>query len=276
MSRSSPLVVVVLCSLLLGGAPADEPGWERLEPGLDFGTFTAPTPSPVGDSAIRVLRVDPARFDLVLISASAQARKGTRTARGWAEAHGLLAAINASMYRTDHLTSVAYMRDGDHVNNGRRSADKDFLVFGRRGDGPRAAILDRGCDDVDEELVKWTTAVQSIRMLSCDGRNVWSQQPKQWSHAAIGVDGDGRVLFVHARSPWSTHDFIDHLRALPLDLKRLQYAEGGPEAQLFVGTEAMEVELVGSYETGFYESDDNARAWPVPNVVGVTRRSSAP
>jgi len=45
-------------------------------------------------------------------------------------------------------------------------------------------------------------------MLRCDRANVWAQQPKRWSHAAIGLDGAGRVLFVHARSPWSIRDVI--------------------------------------------------------------------
>jgi hypothetical protein len=32
---------------------------------------------------------------------------------------------------------------------------------------------------------------------------------------------------------------------------------------------------VGSWETGFNENDDNANAWPLPNVIGV-RRFPAP
>ncbi len=35
----------------------------------------------------------------------------------------------------------------------------------------------------------------------------------------------------------------------------------------------VELERFGSFETGFFESDDNAIAWPVPNVIGVVRRS---
>ena len=33
-----------------------------------------------------------------------------------------------------------------------------------------------------------------------------------------------------------------------------------------------ELQLVGSYETGFYELDDNAFAWPLPNALVVVRR----
>lgn len=81
------------------------------------------------------------------------------------------------------------------------------------------------------------------------------------------------LLLIHARSPWSTHDFIDLLRELPLQLDRLQYAEGGPEAQLAVRNGEREREWVGSYETGFMESDENDVAWPIPNVVGVRKRA---
>ena len=108
-------------------------------------------------------------------------------------------------------------------------------------------------------------------MISCKGRNVWAQQPKRWSTAAIGVDAGGNVLFIHVRSPFSTHDLIEILLALPLDLKRAMYAEGGPEAQLYVAAGGREEEFSGSYETGFNEDDDNQISWPVPNVIVAVR-----
>lgn len=69
------------------------------------------------------------------------------------------------------------------------------------------------------------------------------------------------------------HDFNDLLLALPIDLQCAQHLEGGPEAQLYVRTDALELELVGSYETGFSPSDGNDAAWPIPNVLGLVRRS---
>lgn len=95
-------------------------------------------------------------------------------------------------------------------------------------------------------------------------------QAKEWSTAAIGLDRQVWVLFLHSRDPWSTHDFIEALRRLPLALSRAMYVEGGPEAQLYVRHGGRE--LVGSYESGFHESDDNPAAWPVPNVIGVAPR----
>ena len=109
-------------------------------------------------------------------------------------------------------------------------------------------------------------------MISCDGRNVWSQQARKWSRSAIATDTSGNVLFLHVRTPFSTHDLIDILMDLPLDISRAMYVEGGPEAQLYARSGTQEYEFVGSYESGFNENHDNVHAWPVPNVVGVAIR----
>jgi hypothetical protein len=110
-------------------------------------------------------------------------------------------------------------------------------------------------------------------MVTCKRRNTWAQQEKKWSAAAVGLDSDGRILFIHVRSPYSMHDLVDMLLALPINLRQLMYGEGGPEAQLFVQSGGREIELVGSYETGFNENDDNRAAWAVPNVLAVVRRA---
>jgi len=158
------------------------------------------------------------------------------------------------------------MKTRTHVNNPRLSKDRAILAFDRLdATVPPVAILDRDCDDFDALREKYGTLVQSIRMISCRRTNVWSQQPRRSSAAAIGRDRQGRVLFIHARSPYSTHDLIDILLELPLGIERALYAEGGPEAQLFVNSGGREREWVGG--------EDNRRAWPVPNVVGVARRA---
>src|SRR5206468_3610842 len=170
----------VLASAVAAGVKPPKPraAWRRLEAGLELGEFVSPRPSDRGDSIVRALRIEPSRFELRLLNASANARGGPLTARAWCA---------------------------------------------------RARL------------------VQSIRMISCNGENVWSRQERRWSTAAIGMDALGRILFLHVRSPYSTHDLIDILKALPLGLTRAMYAEGGPEAQLFVSSGAEEHEWVGSY-----------------------------
>jgi Phosphodiester glycosidase len=272
------LLLIPLVHAAVAETPPRDHLWQTLEPGLEIGVFQAPRGSPVGDERITVLRVDPDQLELVLGMASATDLDGNLTALQWARREGWVAAINSSMFQTDHRTSTELMRSATHVNNAKLGTGKTVLAFERSAGAPvgtpPVTILDRSCDDLDVWLPRYGSAVQSIRMLSCQGTNVWSASERIWSHACIGVDGAGRPLLIHARSPWSTHDFIDLLRELPLQLDRLQYAEGGPEAQLAVRNGAREREWVGSYETGFFESDDNEVAWPIPNVVGVRKRAS--
>ena len=93
--------------------------------------------------------------------------------------------------------------------------------------------------------------------------------------AAVATDGAGRLLMIHCRSPYSTHDFIDILQDLPLDIASAMYVEGGPESQLYVNAGGARREFVGSFESGILESELNRRAWPIPNVVAVRRRGGA-
>lgn len=248
-------------------------GWVKLEPGLEFGIFPSPRASEVGDSLIRVLRIDPRRFESRLLNASASGHGSPLTAKEWSRHNNLVAAINASMYQTDHLTSVALMRTKTHTNNPRLSKDKAILAFDRQSQNvPLVKIIDRQCEDLSVWSKNYGTLVQSIRMISCKNKNVWSQQPRKWSTAAIGTDSQGMVLFIHVRSPYSTHDLINILIEMPLKLLRAMYVEGGPEAQLYVRSGGKEYEFVGSYETGFNENDSNTHAWSIPNVVGIARR----
>jgi len=245
--------------------------WRSLRPGLEVAEFEAAEPSDIGDSRIRVVRVDPAHLQLVL--ASAVLGDGTsRTARGWSQREGFLVATNPGMFRPDGR-STGLMQIGAALVNPELSGDKAVLAFDPVDASlPPVRIIDRECDDLARLRPRYRQMVQSIRMLSCTGQNVWSAQERQWSHSVIGIDRQGRVLLIHARSPWSTHTFVELLRSLPIDLDRLQYGEGGPEAQLYLAAGDFQAEWWGSYETGFNENDDNDRAWPIPNVLGVRPR----
>jgi hypothetical protein len=151
-------------------------------------------------------------------------------------------------------------------------ADRDWMSDYREhrqvGDATPVQIFDREQQDFNELRPRYATLVQSIRMVSCDRRNVWAPSDRRFSAAAIGVDRRGRVLFIHARTPWPVHELVQALLALPIDLAQAMYVEGGPEAQLFARGGGRELERVGTFEgTG-----GNASAWPVPNVVAAVRR----
>ena len=246
--------------------------WNPLEVGLEFGVFRAPTPSESGDSLIRVLRIDPAHFEFRLLNASAMPERESLTAKEWCERQHLVAAINASMYQEDYLSSVSLMRTKGHANNSHLTKDKSILAFHPlHAKLPQITILDRQCDNFDEWMPKYATLVQSIRMISCKGKNVWRHNPeKRWSIASIGTDQAGRVLFIHARSAYSASELNDMLLKLPLQISRAMYVEGGSQAQLYVKSGEYECQLVGTHGTGGFNPYNGAQ--PIPNVVGILRR----
>lgn len=262
-----PLLLALTCAQ----AADAQPTWQTLEPGLEYGLFDGP-PADEGDGKIAIVRVDPARFELRLLNASAPGEGALLTARRWAYRAGASAAINASMYQEDYRTSVSLMRTRDHVNQRRLSKDKAVLAFDPVVSGvPPVRIVDRECHDLAAAERSYASLVQSIRMISCDRRTVWAPSERRFSSAAVGVDAKGRVLFIHARSAWPVHDLAQALLALPIGLAQAMYVEGGPQAQLFARGGGREIERVGEFE-GAARAAASGRAWPVPNVLVAVRR----
>jgi hypothetical protein len=73
--------------------------WEPLAAGMELGSFDIDTPSPVGDSKITILRIDPKRWELVLIGKSWDSESEVLTARDWCKKHNLTAAIKCRHVR---------------------------------------------------------------------------------------------------------------------------------------------------------------------------------
>jgi hypothetical protein len=265
------LPLATLAALALAASPA--PSWQSLEAGLDLGRFEGP-PGGVGDGVITVIRVDPRRFELRLLNASAPGEGAARSAHDWAARTHAVAAINAAMYQADLRTSVSLMKTRTHVNHPRVSRDRTVLAFDPLVSGaPPLRIIDRDCDDLEAARKAYGSLVQSIRLVSCGRENVWTPSERRTSAAVVAVDGAGRLLLVHARTAWPTHVLADALLALPIDLQRAMYVEGGAEAQLFVAAGGRELELIGAFD-GIPSVAQNVDAWPVPNVLAVYRRAT--
>jgi hypothetical protein len=267
--------LATLALLLPAALPAEPPpatGWKTVAVGVEVGRF----PAGAGGPTVTVVRVDPKENEFRLLSATVEGLAEAPTAPEWAQRAGMLGVVNAGMFQADHRTPVGYARWGEKTVNRRWNRDNAVFVAEPRDPAkPAAGILDRTCDDVPRDAPAYRLVLQNIRMLDCQGRNVWAPQPRRWSTACVGADADGRVLFVHVRAPFATHDLIEVLRALPLGLKRLMYVEGGPEASLYLAVDGRPlVSEVGSFETGFFESDDNQRFWPLPNVLAFAPRAT--
>jgi hypothetical protein len=250
-------------------APPPPSPFAALEPGLDLALLPGP-PATEGDGLIAVVRVDPVRFRLLLLNASAPGEGRPRSVRDWAFRAGASAAINASLYQEDWRTAVGLMRTGSHVNHARVGKDRAVLAFDPLVSGvPPVRLIDRDCEELEAAARPYAGLVQSIRMVSCQRVGVWAPSERRFSTAAVGVDGAGRLLFIHARSPWPVHVLVAALLAAPIDLKQAMYVEGGPEAQLYVRGGGTELSRVGASEHGLGLGASNL---PVPNVLAVVRR----
>jgi hypothetical protein len=268
--------------LILAGAAgvsapaAAAPGaldWRPLQPGLEYAVVTPPGPRSFAiDDAVHVVRIDPSRARLEAVMAGAGDRR-PRPAGQWCRERGLAAAINLGMYREDNRTNSGYARDGAYVNNPRWAEKyKAALAFGpTRPSAPPAFMADLDEPGDRARLADYRTVVQNLRLIR-GGQGMWTAQPRRWSEAAVAVDERGRVLFVFSRYPRSMKDFNDLLLSLPLGVVAAMHVEGGPEASLSIHAGGVNLDLHGSYETGFNENDAESRQWPIPNVLGVRRR----
>lgn len=253
-------------------------GWNPLADGIEIGSFRATRESIVGDSRIVILRADPRAWEMVLAGPGLTQESASRTAREWAGDLDFVAVINAGMFAADYRTHVGFARAGDHINNEHINEYLSLAAFGdKRGSGTppfRIFDLDEPDAKIDDMTKQYDSLVQNLRLIKRPGENRWKPQEKKWSEAALGEDAAGRILLIFCRSPYSMHDLNDELLALDVDLVAAQHLEGGPEAQLYVRYGDFEMELVGSYETGFNENDGNRTAWPIPNVLGIRARES--
>jgi len=266
-------MLVSLLALALAAAPATSP-FHEVEPGLETAILDAPRPSTAGDSRIYVVRIDPARRKLRLVSVKAKSSSKLLDAEAWAKLYSFPVTINAGMFSLDDGQSpVGFAKLDDKVVVSTWNPRRNFqavLAFDPKEKGlPPVRIFDTLCEDTKAGAAKYRVALQSIRMVDCRGKNHWDEKKRKWSAALIGLDGKGQVLFIHSRSPWTPNEFVDLLLALPLDLKQAIYMEGGPEASLVLKTKAEPWTRIGSWETDFNENDNNNRLWDLPNVFGV-------
>ena len=272
------IIAFCLCLLITSSGTASDK-WQPLAPGMELGLFKTSQPNKLGDSKITVLRIDPNLWELEFVGLTRNGGIGKRTAKQWSKVHQLAASINAGMFGTDGKTHVGYLRYRDHLNNDNVNKYQSVAAFDPRRDGlPRFRIFDLDSPGVTLKTIQrdYASTIQNLRLIKRPKQNRWSQQEKMWSEAALGEDESGRILFIFCRSPFKMHDFNQELLNLSINIVCAQHLEGGPEAQLYVDVGDVEIELFGSYETAFRENGNNNTPWPVPNVIGVRPRVSAP
>ena len=237
--------------------------WRRLQPGVDLAVIGAHDP-------LYAVRIDTHRAHVEAALASESG--GSRTAGAWCRSAGLAVAINLGMFQADGRSNVGYLRHTSHVNNGHWNAYRSVVAFNPK-DASRPTLLWRDLDQTSAtvDLREYNLVVQNLRLIAGDRKSVWAGTGRRWSEAAIAVDSHDRMLFLFSRAPYTMRDFNQFILGLPLDITRAMHVEGGPEASLSIHTAGVNLDLCGSYETGFRPDDSNHEQWPLPNVLGVLR-----
>jgi hypothetical protein len=196
-----------------------------------------------------------------------------RTAAQWCRERRLAVAINMGMFETDRRTNTGYARSPGYVNQAHWAGRyKAALGFGPLKKGvPALVMADLDDPSAKARLADYGTVIQNLRLIKA-GRSVWEQQKRRWSEAAIGVDRQGRLLFIFSRYPYTMKELNDLLLALPLAIESAMHMDGGPPASLSIHAGGVDLDLNGSFETGALESDAVPAQSPIPNVLGVRRR----
>lgn len=265
-------VISTLC-VRIPASSAEAGQWRQLKDGLEVAHFFTTPDSAAADSALTVVRIDPAEWEFKLLSRDLTDEPQNLSARQWCEKHKLVAAVNAGMFQQDYLTHVGYMNVSGQIVSRRVKSYWSAVAFGPRYDSlPKFRIFDLDKDSLSAIVRDYNSVCQNMRLISRPGENRWSQQERRWSEVALGEDDRGRALLIFCNRAFSMHDFNKLLLSLPIGLVAAQHLEGGPEAQLYLKIGKTEIERLGSFETGFNPNYDNGIAYPIPNVIGVVRK----
>ena len=267
----------VAAAVLAGPALSATPPitWQSLQDGVEYAAIGADKvdAGASADERLHVVRIDPERAPLVAVMAKAGDGK-PREAAKWCHERKLAVAINLGMYAADQLTNVGHAHVPGHVNHAHWSSSyKSALAFAPKKKGlPAAVLLDLDEPGSKERLADYGAAVQNLRLIRAPGQNVWGEQERRWSEAAVAMDKQGRLLFLFTRHLYSMHELNAKLLALPLDISNAMHVEGGPEASLSIHVPGLDLDLNGSYEIEVDEDDIEAGQWPIPNVLGVAKK----
>lgn len=249
--------------------------WNQLETGLEYVSFEAISKSSHGDSKIDVLRINPSFFSFEL-ECMDQKKTGNKKIDQICKENNLIAAINAGMFKLEgnFQTCTGYMKRGNYINNPNLNPSyKNVFAFNSQDTSKKSATLvDITCQDWPTAKSTYTSFSQGIRMVNCEGKATWQASEKKWSMVLLGEDISGNILFIFCRSPYKVLDFTNMLIQSELKIKRLMYLEGGPEASFYLNHSTINVQKMGSYETGFNENDTNHVYWEIPNVIGIRRK----
>lgn len=147
----------------------------------------------------------------------------------------LALATNAGLFAADYKTSLGYMRNFEHVNNGRHAGKlKGLFVFNpKSAQDVKFKIIEKSEPNWRAEIRKFNTVFETYRMLSKQGENLWVEgNAFYYNTALVGALRSGEVVFIFCPALYSMHDLNEFIKTLPLELEGLLYLDGDSKGAL--------------------------------------------
>ena len=255
------------CLIFLAGwgssTLAVEP-WRELESGLELVQYDSRTLLPDVAGDLVILRVDPDLWLFKVLSRDSAKQDKGLDCWDWCQKFGLVAAINAGMFQTDHKTHVGYCKIDGKVSN---KVANDYLSAAAFDPidpaEPPFHIFDLDEIKLGEVAARYRTVIQNLRLIKRAGENRWQPSGDNWREAALGEDWKGRCLLIYCDRNLSMYDFNEMLLTLPIGLVAAQHLEGRGPAKLWINHPLVERESIP-------EGDNPGPV--LPNILGVAPR----
>ncbi len=239
--------------------------------GIELCETDAPLKSVVNDSKLTILRIEPSMFEFELKAFTENGQK--RTVKEWADTFDFDIVLNAGMYElSDGKTSRGFLKNFDHYNNPTLRENYNSMIAFNPLDSLDTPfkVLDLECENWHEIKDDYHTFAQGLRMIDCNqGLIGWNKRKQSCSMLVTAMDPSHRVYFIFTRSPYTHNEMIQFMSSMPFELYNAIYMEGGPETSLYVKTDQLTIEKIGSYVSDTYEKDTNNAFWKLPNVIGI-------
>lgn len=251
--------------------------WQTLASGADYMEMEAPKKSAINDSRISILKLNPATFEMKLLSATAEDDQKPKTASEWAEKYELNVVVNAGMYDlAKKMLSKGYLKSENHVNNPTLYPNYNAMIAFNPKDSLKSkfTVLDLKCENWDKVKTEYHCYAQGLRMIDCNRQPLsWNKKNQSCSMLVTAVDALGNIYFIFSRSPYTHNEMIEFMLAFPFQLNNAIYMEGGPQTSLFIQFGDRKIEKIGSYVSETYPNDLNDHFWTLPNVIGFKVKS---
>ncbi len=242
----------VLFCLIIGVFPSSA-SWQRVDEGFEFQTLQLENPPYDSVLQLRVLRVDPRKFQVRVIDSRAFG-SDRLTIKVLAQKTGALAAINGGFFTPDWKPLGLLIADGFELNPLRRT---DWGIFIIQNGQPR---IIHTSEYRNEKGI--SQALQVGPRLVVEGQEV--RLKKQAARrSAIGVTFSHQVVFLNTdQTEVYAHDLARIFR-LPeskggLECRDALSLDGGPSAQMYVDYKFLKLQISGG--------------WGIPNGIGIFHR----